>query len=159
MEHSNDQLVNEFESFISFIQSIKDISLNYWHMPLGEGKFSIHDTLSHIMMWDKYFYEEAINKIKLNQSITSQHLNFDDFNRRAVDYGKILDKNELIEMTINYRNQIIEYIKLVPKTDYSKEFIDGDGKTFTIREYLQGFIPHDKHHQNQVETFIKTQVK
>jgi hypothetical protein len=151
--------LKEFESYIEFYQSMKNVSIHYWYKPMEEGKFSIHDSISHLMMWDKYFFEAAIKSVIDEKPLTIQQLDFDEYNKNSVEYGNTLEKDDLIEMAIKYRKDIVEYIKLVPVKDYTKEYNDGQGKIFTIHEYLQDFIWHDNHHKKQIELFISSQAE
>lgn len=45
-----------------------------WEAPLEAGKWSLQDVLCHIMLWDKYFYEEALVKIQEGLPLTAAHL-------------------------------------------------------------------------------------
>lgn len=52
------EMVEEFKTFIDFVQELKTIDEEHWNSPISEGKWSLKDVISHIMLWDKYFYEE-----------------------------------------------------------------------------------------------------
>lgn len=54
------QLLDKFSEWNRFVRQIEKME---WQMPIDEGKWTIHDIVSHIMLWDKYFYEEAIYPI------------------------------------------------------------------------------------------------
>lgn len=149
-------MVEEFKSFIKFVEELKAIDEEHWNKPLSEGKWTLKDVICHIMLWDKYFYEEAIEKIKLGEPVTVRHLNFDEFNANAREYAKTQTRDSIIDQFIEYRDKIITDISGLPEEDYIKEYKDGDRKKFTIRGYLQGFIPHDKGHGKQIEKFINT---
>ncbi|MCE5172986.1 hypothetical protein LQV63_27365 [Paenibacillus profundus] len=79
-----------------------------WQTPIDGGKWTIHDIVSHIMLWDKYFYEEAIYPIANDKQMTVSHLDFDAFNKEAIEYGKTITKDELIQLTTHYRNLLLE---------------------------------------------------
>ena len=114
------------------------------------------DVIAHIMLWDKYFFEEAIEKITNHQAVTVQHLDFNEFNKNAVDFAKSKEKQEIIDMTIHYRGKIISHLGHISEEDFPKEHIDGDGNIFSVYNYLMGFIPHDKKHINQLKCFFAT---
>lgn len=150
------EMVEEFKSFIDFAQDLKTIGEEHWNIPISEGKWTLKDVLSHIMLWDKYFYEEGIEKIKLGSPLTVRNLNFDEFNANAIEYAKSQTRDSILEQLIEYRIKIINVISGLPEEEYSKEYKDGDGKKFSIRTYLRGFISHDKHHKKQIEKYLKT---
>ncbi|MGM7684958.1 DinB family protein [Cytobacillus sp. Hm23] len=146
--------INSFEGFIHFVESLRNMENEKWGLPIAEGKWTVRDIIAHIMLWDKYFLENAIRKIKSQQPLTSRHVNFDDFNNNAVQYGKTKDKDTLISETISYRREIIEHLTSVPRENYEHKYVDEDGNHFTIKSYLDGFIPHDSHHKSQIEQYL-----
>ncbi|PIH60100.1 hypothetical protein CS562_09300 [Paenibacillus sp. LK1] len=148
------EMVEEFKTFIDFVRELKTIDEEHWNSPISEGKWSLKDVISHIMLWDKYFYEEGIEKIKLGQFVTVRHLNFDEFNVNAREYAKTQTRDSIVNQFFEYRNKIIDDITGLPEEDYIKEYKDGDRKKFSIRGYLRGFIPHDKHHKKQIEKYL-----
>lgn len=156
MPKSSLAMVEDFRSFVHFVENLRIIGAEHWNKPISEGKWTLKDIIAHILLWDKYFYDEGIKKINSGESVTVKHLNFDDFNANAVEYAKKFTKEELIEQCIEYRTQIIDAISGLTEEDYMKEYKDGDKKKFTIRAYLRGFIPHDNHHKKQIEKYIKT---
>lgn len=51
------------------------------------------------------FLEGAIQKITDQKRITTRELDFDEFNKRAVDYAKTKSKEEIIGEAIQYRGK------------------------------------------------------
>lgn len=99
---SKEQLIKEFSTLIPFVQSLRQLDDGKWTTPIEEGKWTTRDVIAHIMLWDKYFFEEAIEKITNHQQVTVQHLNFDEFNKKAIEYAKTKGKQEVIDMIIHY---------------------------------------------------------
>lgn len=143
------QLLEEFKAWIGFISEISEMD---WQITIAEGKWSVKDVVSHILLWDQYFFEAAINPILNNNPLTLTHLDFDKFNRDAIEYGKTKTKEELIKLTIQYRNMILESIESFEDEKFSKEYADGK---FTLVSYLKDFIWHDQHHIRQIEELRK----
>jgi Mycothiol maleylpyruvate isomerase N-terminal domain. len=146
-------LLKQFEEWNDFVLRMKDAD---WNVPLGEGKWSVHDVVSHIMFWDKYFFEEAIERISNGRQLTLKHLVFDEFNREAAKKGKDLPKEQLIELTLKYRNAILDTIKSMTEDQRSQTYKDADGNDFSVATYLRDFIWHDRHHMRQIEEVIHT---
>jgi len=63
-------LIKEFSEWNNFLTRIE--SLN-WNTPLDEGKWSIRDVVSHIYLWDQYFFEGAIKPISTESPLTLKH--------------------------------------------------------------------------------------
>ncbi|MNJ03816.1 hypothetical protein D3C73_1642910 [compost metagenome] len=40
--------------------------------------------------------------------------------------------------------------------EFVRVYLDGDGKKFSYKGHLRGFLPHDKHHKKQMDKFIQT---
>lgn len=156
MAKTTTEMVEEFKSFISYVLSLDDLTEEYWNSPIAEGKWTLKDVITHIMLWDKFFYEEGIEKIKENQPLTVRHVNFNEFNAKAIEYSKLHPKKTILEQFVEYRMKIINDISGLDEMEYTREYTDGDKKKFSIRKYLRGFIPHDKHHKKQIERFIKS---
>ncbi|MMZ46301.1 hypothetical protein [Paenibacillus polymyxa] len=57
------QLLEEFKEWIRFVSEIREMD---WQIKIAEDKWSVHDIVSHILLWDKYFFEAAINPILNN---------------------------------------------------------------------------------------------
>src|SRR5690554_6843449 len=103
-----EDLLKSFEEWISFTRALQNLNEEVLDSSIETGKWTIRDIISHIMLWDKYFYEEAIDKIVSDQPVTVIHLNYDDFNSRSITYGRSISTAVLIEETIFHRQRIIE---------------------------------------------------
>ncbi|MNC32633.1 hypothetical protein D3C75_809950 [compost metagenome] len=111
--------------------------------------------LCHILLWDKYFYEEAFAKVKSGQPLTAKHQNFNEFNARALPYAQTVTKQEAVQQFILYRSKMISDMTGLSDAEFLKSYPDGDGNKFSYRAHLRGFIPHDKHHKKQMEQYIQ----
>lgn len=151
---SKEELINEFSALISFVKSIRDLDDETWVSPIAEGKWTTRDIIAHIMLWDKYFLENAIERITNRKVISAKHLDFDEFNKEAVEYAKETSKEEILDKTIYYRNQLIRHINEMSDAEFLGEHMDGDGNKFSAYHYLIGFIPHDEHHIRQIKEFL-----
>ncbi|OKP88812.1 hypothetical protein A3844_06690 [Paenibacillus helianthi] len=152
---TNEQLVFEFRSLIPYIQSLNTLDEMHWETPVAAGKWTLKEMLCHLTQWDKYFYEEAFAKIIKGQPLTLRQPNFDEFNARAIEYAKSLTKQAAIGQFVLYRTKILDAATALSDEELVKEYIDGDGQKFSIRGYLEDFIPHDKHHKQQMEQYIR----
>lgn len=154
---TNAQLVAEFHSFIPYVQSLETLDVTIWENPIRDGKWSLKELLCHMMRWDQYFYEEAFAKVKEGQPVTAKHLNFSEFNARAIEYAQTVTVQEVIRQFVLYRGLIVAEMTDISDEDFMRTYKDGDGKTFSCRGHLRGFLPHDKHHKKQMEQYIQSQ--
>lgn len=156
MSYEMDDLIKSFEEWISFTSYLKELNEEVWDSSIEQGKWTIRSIISHIMLWDKYFYEEAFKNITSDKKVTLKHLNFDDFNNKAIIYGRTITTNELYEKTIFYRKKIIEDIRTLSEEVINRNYIDEDGNVFNIPQYLKDFIWHDQHHMNPLKEYLNT---
>lgn len=155
MSNELKELLNTFEEWITFAQSLQDQSQDIWKSSIEPGKWTIKDIVCHIMLWDKYFYDEAIHKIATDKPVTLNHIDFDEFNKEAVIYAKTISIEELIEKSVFYRECIIADIRSMPEQLTNHNFIDGDGNIFNVTQYLKDFIWHDQHHLIPLKEYLK----
>ncbi|MBW4840580.1 MAG: DinB family protein [Paenibacillaceae bacterium] len=140
---AKNELLNQFREWTSYVRDLESLD---WTKPLNEGKWSVHGLVSHLMMWDKYFWERAIQPISQDQPLSLQELDFDEFNREAVEFGHSKSKSELIELAVYYRRLILEAIEGMDEAKLNQTYGE-----FTIESYLRDFIWHDQHHRSQIE--------
>lgn len=151
-------VIQEYHKYTFFVESLRTISEENWTTPIAENKWSVRDIIGHIMFWDKYIQEEAIIKIKTNQPVTVKDVNIDEFNQKATEFVKTLDKDEIIDLTVQYRNEMIETLKTLPEEKLFNHYIDCSGNNFSINNFLEEFIPHDDHHKRQIEDFLNSRL-
>ena len=155
MTNEMNELINSFEEWIAFVLSLSDLSDDNWSSSIEAGKWSIKDIVCHIMLWDKYFCEEAIEKIITKEPLTLKHLDYDDFNKKAVEYGKLITTKELMEMAVTNRRGIIEAIRNMSEATIAHHFEDSEGNIFNVNQYIKDFIWHDQHHVNPLNEYLK----
>lgn len=49
------RLLEEFKEWIRFVSEIREMD---WQITIAEGKWSVQDIVSHILLWDKYFLKQ-----------------------------------------------------------------------------------------------------
>ncbi|AOZ94127.1 DinB family protein [Paenibacillus crassostreae] len=147
-------LLEQFSEWLNYVKKLETYDENVWKKEIAKDKWSLRELVSHIMLWDKYFFEDAIEKIYKNELLTLQHLDFDEFNESAKEYGKQTSIQTIVEQSIHYREQIINHIVMIPEEMISECYVDEDGKIFDILQYLRDFIDHDQHHMSQMDNFI-----
>jgi uncharacterized damage-inducible protein DinB len=148
---SKADLLEQFAEWLAFMEGLTAIDELKWNSPISEGKWSIRDIVSHIMLWDRYFHEGSIDKIASGHALTltMQGIDFNEFNHNAIKFSKTQQKNDLIQQSKAIRSKIITQLEQIDAADYHKEYVDKDGHPFVIYEYLLDFIGHDRHHMKQ----------
>jgi len=148
------QLTIDFEQWITFCRSLSQLDQQIWDSSIKADKWSVKSIVSHIMLWDRYFYEEAIRKIASNQEITLIHQDFDEFNQKAIQYARNITADQLLKDAIDIREKIIATIRSLSEEQIEYHYVDGDGRVFQVKQYLIDFIWHDQHHMKPLAKYI-----
>ncbi|MCJ7839784.1 DinB family protein [Lederbergia sp. NSJ-179] len=153
IDNEKQTLLKEFKQWPIFVGQLDPA---IWDKPVGEGKWAVRDVVSHILLWDQYFYEEAIKPISEDQPLTVRHLDFDTFNQNAREFAKSKTDDELINLTRANREQIVNAIREQSDENFEKVYQDAEGHPFAVKNYLRDFIWHDQHHRKQIEALMLT---
>lgn len=62
------QLISELDEFVSLERSLDNVKDEIWFAPLDEGKWRVHDVITHIMKWDNYFNSVTFPKLLKSKS-------------------------------------------------------------------------------------------
>lgn len=152
-----EQYIQEFAVFIPFVKSLRELEVSKWNSPIAEGKWSVRDIVSHIMLSDKYFLEHCFEKIESGAPLTHENTNYDEFNQQAIMYAQGVSQDKLINEAIHFRNLILEHLEHIPEAEYNHVYTSG-AYPFTVYEYVaEWFIPHDKHHLKQIQTYLNAE--
>ncbi|MBE1443396.1 DinB family protein [Paenibacillus sp. OAS669] len=155
MKPSPIQLLKQFAEFIPYVEALARYGNELWDRPLQEGKWTVQQIIAHILLWDQYFYEQAIRHLGTGASLPLRHLDFDEFNKQAVIFSHQHGKEDIVRLAMEYRQRIVDRIGQLTEEDYHVPYVDRDGNGFTVYEYLIGFVPHDNHHMQQIEQCLE----
>lgn len=156
MTNEMEQRIQSFEEWGLFVKKMITLDEKIWNASIEEGKWTIKSIVSHMMLWDQYFYEEAIRKIALKKQVTVKHLDFDEFNCKAIAYGNSTETREIVEKAISYRLKIINDISVLSEEQIHQTYLDAEGNVFYIPQYLEDFIWHDQHHMTPLKEYISS---
>lgn len=152
------QVISELNEFLDFIGWIEDINDEIWFAPLGEGKWRIHDVITHIMRWDVYFIEVTFPALieSLSPEL-AEHPDYLGYNEQSIHYGLDKTKQQIIDETKRNRQMMIDPLNSLDEDQFTRVY---PGKReFTLASYLtQFFTSHDKHHMRQIRDFIASQL-
>ncbi|MBE9913838.1 DinB family protein [Paenibacillus donghaensis] len=148
--YTKQEKLEAYAEWITFAQSLKDLPEEKWTGPIAEGKWSPRDIVSHIMLWDKYFLENAVCPMAEHRPMTLKNQDFNEFNRDAAAYGLTQSKEALISQTVDARQQLLEVLQNIPESEYAYKYED----TLSVDEYLLDFYEHDRHHMAQIKGYI-----
>lgn len=153
---NKEKLVRSMEKWISFAESLRGLDERVWTMAIGEGKWAVRDIVSHMMLWDRYYMETAVSKVRSNEPLTLANFDFEGFNRNAAVYARTKSRDELLDEAVQVRREIVEHLRVIPEEQYSAVHAAVDCK-FVITEYIADFAWHDDHHMTQIASLSAVQ--
>ncbi|TYP69782.1 DinB family protein [Paenibacillus methanolicus] len=151
---SREQLLHDFAALIPFAESLRGLDEAAWTARVAPGKWAVRDIVSHMMLWDKYFLEEAIERIAQGEPLTARHLDYDAFNRDAMTFAATRSQKVILDLAIRFRSDIIRQLTMLGEERASRVYTDADGQPFAIGRYAADFIAHDAHHMAQIQRFL-----
>lgn len=148
-------IVTKYESFVVFLQSLKDVDDNCFYRPIAEHKWSIAAIVSHFKAWDQYMLMERLPLMKSGAVLPPAYIDVDELNKQAETYAHSgVTKEDLINEVTAKRKEVVSFIKNLDEDQLFESFVI-NGKTYTMVDYIQGLTDHDHQHQKQIEAFLK----
>jgi hypothetical protein len=148
------KLIVELETYIAFLESQRQTDPEVWFTPLAPGKWSIHDIVAHIMMWDRHFLSERMRGIEAGHMVLLQEQDdYQTFNDRAVAVGRRMSKEQLIDEATRSRSELVNHVRRLDRSAFGQGAASGNGMSL-IAFLQQMFVDHDKHHMEQIEGFL-----
>ncbi|MEE4561446.1 DinB family protein [Paenibacillus polymyxa] len=118
------------------------------------GTWSIQDTISHIMGWDKDFIKTLDKTINDEQITLQENPDVQAFNDASVDFGRTMKPHELLNEAISQRKRMIEKLKMVSESIFISQF---NNSPYTMESFLQEmFMHHDRYHKEQIVNFLQS---
>jgi len=153
---NKEQIIDHHESFKLWLNELKRINDKEWFQPMEESRWSIAANVSHMIKWDQYSLGEILPRVSEGAQL-SPFPDFQRFNGEAKRYAHdVVTKEALIEEGIQTRESIIAYVNCLSDDDFQHSFSVGD-QSFTLEEFFEDFISHDKHHQEQIEAVVSAE--
>lgn len=151
--NNREQQTAEFEQWIADVRELESKGETFWDRPLGEGKWTVREMVSHIVEWDRYSYENAIAKLLAGEATTlvpEGNETFDSFNARAAEIGRARSAVELTADAIAWRKKLSEGFRALSDEEFSRTYLYSNGEKFQPAAYMRDFAQHDRHHLAQV---------
>ena len=135
----------ELQFAIAYYQSLERLSPEEWNLPLALNKWTILECVSHLYLWDRFYYDHAISKLP-DEPLTLVETDFDQFNRLAVEYAHHIDPLALLKKAISVRCDIVDHLDRLSDEEFAATYVN-----FRPQEFVESFVAHDAHHQDQID--------
>ena len=148
------KLIADLGTYIEFLDNHRRTDTEVWFSPITPGKWSIHDIIAHIMMWDRHFLSETMRGIEAGQMLPiEEEDDYQAFNDRAVAVGHKMSKDQLIDEAIHVRTELVARLGRLERGAFSAAPVSGKG--MTLGSFLQQmFVDHDRHHVEQITKYL-----
>ncbi|CEI81976.1 hypothetical protein J18TS1_16140 [Oceanobacillus oncorhynchi subsp. incaldanensis] len=140
-----------YESTIAAVSELKKVEEQTLNTPIKEDAWSIREIIGHMYYWDDYNLHNMVSQMQQGANLPA-FPDHDTQNEKAIQSleGKTVD--EIIELFMERRKQLLEKIRTVDKND---RFTIGSGKRkFSAESFLKIFTKHDEHHLKQIKDFL-----
>jgi len=151
-----DDLIARLQDYVQFLQDLQNESTELLSHPIAEGKWSIHDIVSHIMMWDRDFLQKTVQPLEAGESPPiTEDADVQAFNAHAVAYGRNLDREELLAQAVSARAALTAGLARLSPETFDAKPRGGEGSSLAI--FLrQMFVEHDRHHVDQMRAYLES---
>lgn len=154
---SPEKMIDVLADYGSFVASLHNCSATVLRSAMDNGRWSVCDAVSHIMKWDEHFVRMTLKRIVNGEpAVLAEHVDVQSFNNRAVEYGRSLPPDELLEQAAQHRADLVSLLRRVPAAGFSKSF--STQSSHTLSAFLHDmFVSHDAHHRSRMEWHIVNQ--
>lgn len=142
------------EQFLVEVESIKSMDSRLWLSPILPGKWSVGEIVSHLIAWDRYRLETRLPFMKSGAKLIGiERTAAEAKNEQAAHYAHSgISQGDLLNELIFVRRNMMDYLlQLSPEELNAKCSINNN--ELTPNTFMNGFIEHDLHHMNQIQTF------
>ena len=148
-------LILELRRYSLLLLQLRDVDPDLAATEIAPGKWSIHDLVAHIMMWDRNFVENTGPRLLAGHSVLlAEDTDGQAFNDRAAAYGRTLDHQKLLDEAIRYRSELLTQLSQLPTEAFEKSPI-ADAALSLATFLQQMFVSHDQHHMTQIESYLE----
>ncbi|MDZ5473021.1 DinB family protein [Bacillus sp. 31A1R] len=151
------QLLSEFQNLNTFIERLKGLDETKLEQPLSEGKWSIKEVVAHLYRWDVFLLETALATAKVDKRVDFP--SHSEYNFDSEKFSKTISLEELLQMTIDKRNQLIDELMKVENLE-EPILVQGTthcphtGTRYSLHYLIREFVDHDVQHIKQMEEFL-----
>jgi uncharacterized damage-inducible protein DinB len=158
------KIINDFNEYSIWLNTLKGMKEELWVAPISEGKWTISEIISHIMNWDDYLLCETLSSVRNGQGM--EFPDFDTYNNLASNYAKSgISKVKLLEEAKAKRELLVKELRLLPDENL-KTLLTANGVShcphtgtpYSLIYIIKEFIDHDNHHKRQVIHFLNENV-
>ncbi|WP_064094003.1 DinB family protein [Rossellomorea aquimaris] len=154
MNTSKQEILSHHTHFIEWVKSLNTLSNEQWRAPMEENKWSISETVGHLIPWDEFVLEMRIPYFRLDNVILPPAPDVEELNRQSSETSRHQTREETLASFISKRQGLMEAISQLEDDLWTRQISIGPTK-ITLKEYFTNLAQHDHHHLNQIKNFLQ----
>ena len=155
MNRNPQELVSRMQDFCTFLAGLGGVQAEVLLTPMAKDKWSVQETIAHIMAYDESFLQSAVLPIEDGrQPHIPDEADNQSFNERAAALGRKLTKAELLERATQARRQLVDHLRRLPAEAFRTK--PGGRADADMAELLyRDFVSHDRSHVERMQRYIE----
>lgn len=150
------EIIEQYEAFNQWVGSLKEMEDALWLQPTAPTKWSVEENLAHLMFWNRFILEERLPHIAPGAQLVSK-VDGELKNAQASQYARSgISKVELLSEWLAVGQQLVDTLRNIPEEHYLTDY-QINQKSMNLSIYLESMLQHDKHHQQQIDSFLQQQ--
>jgi len=147
---SKDEILEKKKNYILWLDALLGLTEEQAGTPYLPGKWSSKEIIWHVAEWDRFSTEKRLPYMKSGARLAG-FPEFEQFNAEAAVRANKHTFKETVDYAKEERLRLIEKLAQLDDEEWDKEFFIGD-RALSISNYFTGFISHDEHHKQQIES-------
>jgi hypothetical protein len=149
------EIISQYEALIPWVRSLNKEGDQIWLTPMMPGKWSAGEIISHLMFWDRFILEKRLPLMKPGVTLPPAGVDPEKMNGLASEYALSgISKKALILEFVTVREKLLDQLKSIPGEEFHAD-LTVNISTLSVYSYIKGMIEHDRHHQKQIQFFLR----
>ena len=150
------ELVLRMQDFCGFLKELAGVQAEVLLAPMAEGKWSMQETIAHIMAYDETFLQSALLPMEDGrQPHIPDEADNQSFNERAAALGRKQTKAELLERAAHARNQLVHHLRVLPAEAFRMK-PEGRADADMAELLYRDFVSHDRSHVERMRSYLES---
>lgn len=150
-----EDVLQRYETSIAWANACRQITDEQWLTPMQPGKWSIAETVSHLISWDHFILEQRLPHVAPGKRLPSVPVDVEKMNGDAARYARSgVARDTLLDQWVSVRSQLLAKLREQSEASFTAPYYIGE-KEMTLSRYIEGMIEHDMHHRGQMDAFLQ----
>ena len=150
---TKDEILEHKKNYILWLDTLLELTEEQAGTPYLPGKWSPNEIIGHLAEWDRFSFEKRLPYMKSGARL-ERFPEFEQFNYEAAVRANKHTFAETVDYAKEERLRLIEKLEQLGEEEWDTEFFIGE-QSLSIKKYFTGFIAHDKHHKQQIESICE----